>query len=129
MKHLLLIFLGGGAGSVCRFLLSSFIDKLHVFRFPLGTLTVNLIACFLIGTIIAWLEPRATDVSPAIRMMLVVGFLGGFSTFSAFTNDTLNLFNNQLSMNAATYVLFSVLCGLFANLSGYLLVQRLISVN
>jgi CrcB protein len=93
------VFIGGGAGSVFRFWVSSFIQKTAQSPFPYGTLTVNVVGSFLIGFIIAYIESRSTEF-PFWRQLLIIGFLGGFTTFSSFSYDTLSLFRNNEMMAA-----------------------------
>ena len=83
----LLVALGGGAGSLARYLAASAVTTRFGARFPLGTLAVNVTGSFLIGLLMTWFTERyAAD--PALRLLLVVGFLGGYTTFSAFEWET-----------------------------------------
>jgi CrcB protein len=89
-----LVALGGAAGSVLRYVTSGFAQSL--FRsstFPVGTLLVNLIGCFLIGAGSQLAESRGAFGDTA-RVFLFIGVLGGFTTFSAFGNETFNLFRS-----------------------------------
>ena len=79
----LLIGVGAFFGAVSRFLLSSFLAKIIFLEFPLGTLTVNLIGCFLIGVFLAINFSNKDLISP----LVIIGFLGSFTTFSAFTKE------------------------------------------
>ncbi len=81
----LLIGVGAFFGAVSRFLLSSFLEKIIFLEFPLGTLTVNLIGCFLIGVFLAINLSNKDLISP----LVIIGFLGSFTTFSAFTKEIL----------------------------------------
>ena len=89
MKHLLVqaacVALGGGAGAVCRFLAGVIAPKPG--GFPIGTLAVNMLGCFLIG-LLAQLDDR-------MRCLVVTGFLGGFTTYSAFGLESLELLQNR----------------------------------
>jgi len=93
------VFIGGGVGSVFRFWVSSFVQKTTQSHIPYGTLTVNIVGSFLIGFIIAYIESRSTEF-PFWRQLLIIGFLGGFTTFSSFSYDTLSLFRNNEIMAA-----------------------------
>ena len=79
----LLVGVGAFFGAILRFLLSSFLAKMIFLGFPLGTLTVNLIGCFLIGIFLAINFSNKELISP----LIIIGFLGSFTTFSAFTKE------------------------------------------
>ena len=121
---ILAIALGGAGGSVLRYLLGGFAQRLSHFAFPFGTLTVNVIGCLIVGILIQHftnLEP-----SPVIRGALVVGFCGGFTTFSAFSYETIGLISGGAYSRAALYVAFSVgLC--LAATAGGIALTRLIA--
>lgn len=108
IQSLLLVALGGAAGSVARFLLVAGAGRL-VAGWPVGTLLVNVIGSFAIGVLYVTLAQRA-QVAP----LLVAGFLGGFTTFSAFSLDTLKLWEGGQAMQAAAYVAASVILSLAA---------------
>jgi fluoride exporter len=110
----LLVALGGAVGSVLRYLASGFGQSL--FRsasFPVGTLLVNLVGCLLIGAGSELAESRGA-FSDTSRALLFVGVLGGFTTFSAFSNETFNLFRSGSSLlgwaNLAAQVLGGLTC-------------------
>ena len=86
MKYLL-ILLGGGAGSLARYLAGSAITGRLGARFPIGTMVVNVTGCFLIGLVMTLLTERFQP-HPYWRLLLVVGFLGGYTTFSSFEWET-----------------------------------------
>jgi CrcB protein len=88
------VFVGGGFGSVFRFVVSSLMQRSIAAHYPFGTLTVNIIGSFIIGLIISYIENRSLQF-PYWRQLLIIGFLGGFTTFSAFSWDTLALFKNH----------------------------------
>jgi len=110
MKSLLFVFIGGGTGSVLRYLLSSGINRLTAMAFPWGTFTVNLVGCVLIG--IAYSLSERWSWSAEIRLLLTVGLCGGFTTFSTFSNESLQLLRAELYLPFFLYVLGSVLGGL-----------------
>jgi len=90
MKQLLVIGLGGFVGALLRYGLSTFTQTaLRNVNFPYGTLVVNLLGCFLIGLLSALAELR--PVPPELRAFLLIGLLGAFTTFSTFSNESLNL--------------------------------------
>jgi CrcB protein len=108
---LLLVFLGGGIGSVCRYAMASVLQRNLPGPFPVGTFFVNLLGCFLIGLVGALGLERAA-ISPDARIFIMVGILGGFTTFSSFAWETLGLLTMRDVLRASLYVGGSVFCGL-----------------
>lgn len=90
--RLLLVGVGGFLGAVSRYLLSRYVQRLFPgSSFPLGTLLVNSLGCFAIGIVFGLVEQRQL-FSPEIRSLIMVGFLGGLTTFSSFGLETMSLF-------------------------------------
>ncbi|OHD10586.1 MAG: hypothetical protein A2086_04335 [Spirochaetes bacterium GWD1_27_9] len=116
MKYLY-ILLGGGIGSLCRFLLSSFINNISNKTFPFGTLTVNLLGCFLIGFLFSVFEKFI--VSSNIRLFIFVGLLGGLTTFSSFGLETFNLLRQAEFKYAIFNLLLNNLVGIVFVLIGF----------
>ena len=105
----LAVFFGGGLGSVARMMTSQFFAKnLDAGSFPIGTFAVNIIGAFLIGIIVEILALK-TNISEIARYALVVGFLGGFTTFSAFSLESYLLFTKGEYLTLAAYILASIL--------------------
>jgi len=112
MHPLLMVGLGGAAGSILRYWLGGLVQhRLEATGFPAGTLAVNLLGCFAIGALSGVVETRHA-FSPDLRLLLGAGLLGGFTTFSAFGNETINLLRAGQSGLAATNVVSSVVLGL-----------------
>lgn len=109
-----LIALGGAAGSVLRYLMVSAIGA------PVGTAAVNVLGSFVIGVLFIALGSR-----DSWQLLLMTGLLGGFTTFSAFSLDTLKLIQSGQSLQAAAYVLGSVVLSLFATALGVALARSL----
>jgi CrcB protein len=112
MKQMLLVGLGGFIGAIARYKLGGWV--LHHtadWRFPLSTFLVNLAGCFAIG-LLAGLATRQHLFSPELRLFLLPGILGGFTTFSAFGYETFFLIRRGESQVAFSYVVLSVVCGL-----------------
>jgi len=110
--NILLVALGGAFGSVSRYLLGTWIQSVSKsIDFPFGTLTVNLIGCFVIGFLSQLAEARGVFVSEA-RAFIFIGILGGFTTFSSFGNDTINLLRDGETFNALANVGANVILGL-----------------
>lgn len=113
MMMYVLIFVGGGLGAVSRFAMASGMARLLGPAFPYGTLTVNVIGSFLIGLILTLLETKLT-VFPYWRHLVTIGFLGGFTTFSSFSWETLALVRDGEFFLATGNILLSVaLCLVF----------------
>jgi CrcB protein len=117
MKAVVLIFIGGGLGSVVRYLLNRWITALHQINFPLGTLAVNVAACFMLGLIIGLADHRQY-MSTDARLFWAMGFCGGFSTFSTFSAETLALFQQPAPTAGLIYIVSSVALCLGATILG-----------
>ena len=113
MQKYLMIALGGALGSLARFWVGSAIAGKTTHRFFFGTFIVNLTACVIIGFSITWLTQR-TEVNPAWRYLIPVGFVGAYSTFSTFEWETFTALQSEAFLLAAVYVSLSVLLGLVA---------------
>lgn len=105
--HPLAIFLGGGFGALARFMLASAVGRHMGSGFPWGTLAVNLLGALLIG-ILAELLALKFSATPLLRNLLVVGFLGGFTTFSAFSLESALMLTRGDYLHLVSYVLLSV---------------------
>jgi CrcB protein len=105
--NFLAVFIGGGMGSIIRFAISKALPTSEG-GFPFATLTANALSCVVLG--LAWMYfSQKTDFSPAVRSLIMVGFCGGFSTFSTFSLETLKLIQAGEFLTAATYITLSVL--------------------
>ena len=116
MKILLLIGAGSFAGGIFRYLLSQYVQVKTFSTFPFGTFTVNIIGCFFIGVVFG-LAGKG-NFSHEMRLFLATGLLGGFTTFSAFSNETFELFRNGQFWFATIYILSSVFVGIVATVIG-----------
>jgi fluoride exporter len=106
MNMILAVGAGGAVGSVLRYLLTVGIQRVSGANFPAGTVVVNVLGSFAIGLLYVWLVER--DENPALRAVLIVGLLGGFTTFSSFSLETVNLMMQASYGRAALNVLLSV---------------------
>jgi CrcB protein len=116
----LLVFVGGGAGALLRFGAGR-AGLMLGWAPPLATLLVNIAGCLVMGLLAGWFG-RGAGAEP-IRLFLLTGLLGGFTTFSAFSLDTLTLWQRGASGQAAAYVLASVLISLAAVSAGFALTR------
>ena len=108
--NVLFVALGGALGSVARFLISKATQSVCTLSFPIATLIVNVLGCFIIGLLYSIFERNAT-IDSNIRLMLTVGFCGGFTTFSTFINESFNLIGNDNFVVSAIYIGLSVVLG------------------
>ena len=122
MTKLLLIAAGGGVGSMLRYALAGLTQRMFGGQFPVGTLAVNVIGCFAIG-FLATTFSGLGNVREEWRLVLIVGLLGGFTTFSAFGYETLSLFQNGRVGAAILTVLANNVLGLGAAWLGFALAQ------
>lgn len=125
MLQILLVALGGAVGSVCRYLVGVGALRLMGPAFPWGTLAVNVAGSFAIG-ILAELIVARFGASTELRLLLITGFLGGFTTFSAFALDAVTLFERGASLAAATYLILSIGACIAAAIAGIGLMRSLL---
>lgn len=121
----LLIALGGAFGSVARFASVTYIAPLFNYKFPVGTFIVNIVGSFLIGVAYV-LFVKTANVSPMYRMFFITGVLGGFTTFSSFSLEMLQLWQEGYIVNAMLYAIGSVVLGLLMAFVGMALTQKII---
>ena len=122
MKSFLLVFLGGGLGSSLRYLVSVTMNQ-YSKVLPFGTFTVNMLGCLLIGLILGYAQ-RENTLTSNQTLLLATGFCGGFTTFSAFANENLELIKNGELFNFSVYTIGSVLIGILAVFIGFYLTNR-----
>lgn len=124
IKTIILVGTGGFLGSISRFLASRFIQDNFSSAFPFGTFFVNITGCFLIGIIYGFSE-KSTLLTPGWKMFLAVGFCGGFTTFSTFTNENLALLRDGAFFHFMLYTGLSVFIGIMATFFGVLITKIL----
>lgn len=107
---------GGALGSTARYLIARMLNG----AFPLGTLCVNVAGCFAMGVLTA----RMDDMTPPWHVFLMTGFLGGFTTFSAFTFDTYMLTRDAMVAQAALYMAATIVLSFVAFFAGYVLSRK-----
>lgn len=119
----LAIAIGGALGSMLRFAAVSYITPMFSLRFPMGTFAVNILGSFLIGVAYVILVEKTASVE--WRLFFITGVLGGFTTFSAFSLEILQLWQSGHMVNALAYALSSVALGLVMAFIGMALTQKL----
>lgn len=107
MKYLIFIALGGAAGAVSRYLLANWVHQLWEGHLPLGTLLVNALGSLVIGIVYVVIIEREL-LHPDWRSVVMIGFLGAFTTFSTFSLETIHLIEAGQLLHAAAYTLLSV---------------------
>ncbi len=119
MKSVMLVGIGGALGSILRYLMGTSINKFYHGHFPMGTFVVNIIGCILIGLITAIII-KQNIINSDLKMLLIVGFCGGFTTFSTFSQENIQLINSGhfsiLALNIIASVSLGVL-GVWAGLN------------
>ncbi len=120
MTNYLLVAAGSALGGVIRYWLSNYVYNWLPAIFPFGTLTVNFLGSFIIGILIFGFDDRGL-ISAEVRLLLTVGFCGGFTTFSTFSLETVNLIRNSEYLLAALNIIASVALTLAATFLAYIL--------
>lgn len=122
MKAILILWLGGGIGSVCRYLVQLGVSKLVHVTFPAGTFVVNISGCFVIGLLYG-LADKYSAITLEWRLFLITGLCGGYTTFSSFSYEGISLFRQGNYTYFILYILLSVVVGLFSTLAGMTIVK------
>ncbi len=106
--NMALIFFGAGFGGLLRYWVSNGVYGLLGRHFPYGTLVVNVSGCFLMGLLFVLVIDRFSNMGPQLRSLLLIGFLGGYTTFSSFSIETVNLFENGATLSAILNIFLSL---------------------
>lgn len=115
-----MVGIGGAAGSILRYLSSQLVQKYYNGHFPFATFTINVLGCLLIGVLIGYFS-KTQILQNDWKLLLITGFCGGYTTFSAFASENLNLINNNQIGLAVFYIALSVFLGIGAVWIGLLL--------
>jgi CrcB protein len=117
MKSILFIATGSGLGGVLRYSVHLLVQRFYPSAFPVATLVVNIVGCFLIGIFFS-LAQKAGTLSPDAKLFLVTGFCGGFTTFSAFSLDSISLFKSGQLIHFLLYLTGSIVFSIMATIAG-----------
>jgi len=121
-KAILLVSAGGALGSSLRYLTSLYMQKWFPQTYPCGTFMANLIGCLLIGIFMGYLSKQQME-NQEVKLLLVTGFCGGYTTFSTFAFENFTLWQQGNNSTAFFYIILSVIGGLLAVMSGYALTK------
>jgi CrcB protein len=121
-KNILIVGIGGGLGSITRFLCQKYISAWYPHPFPFGTFLVNILGCFLIGVFYALAE-KGNILTPEWRLFLTTGICGGFTTFSAFAYENVTLLRSGDFLYFGLYIAGSVFLGIIATFGGIALLK------
>ncbi|HRH47504.1 MAG TPA: fluoride efflux transporter CrcB [Panacibacter sp.] len=125
LKSVLIVFAGSGLGGVARYGMQAWIFKTYPFTFPLGTFVVNILGCFLIGLFYT-LSEKTNFISPDWRLALTTGLCGGFTTFSTFGYENMNLLKTGNYLYFSLYIIASVVLGIAAVFGGIFITRYIL---
>ncbi|MEY4505351.1 MAG: fluoride efflux transporter CrcB [Pseudomonadota bacterium] len=124
--NIILVAIGGALGSICRYLTGLALQKFVGLSYiPLGTTAVNIIGSFIIGLLLAPHFINPAEHTHVWRMLVIVGFLGGFTTFSAFSGEIAYFIIQQAYLKAVIHFLLNNVLGIFAAYCGFFIATRL----
>jgi len=126
LRFLLIIGVGGFIGTIARYLSQQFIYKFYPATFPIGTLSVNLLGCLLIGIFYS-ISEKGNLLSPEWRLFLTTGLCGGYTTFSTFSYESVQLLNDGEYSYVAIYAMASVVLGILATLFGIWITKTILA--
>ena len=118
MLNVLAVFLGGGLGSLMRYLVNTLFTRYTSLNFPYATLLVNITGSFILGLLFVFFIQK-TSIHPAWRLALTVGFCGGLTTFSTFSVEVFNILRNGQILSALIYMIVSIVTCIIAAGAGY----------
>lgn len=124
LKVVLIVFAGSGVGGVLRYIMQAWIFKMYPFTFPWGTFVVNILGCLLIGLFYA-LSEKGNLLTPEWRLALTTGFCGGFTTFSTFAYENMNLIRTGDYLYFGLYTVTSIIIGIAAVYLGIFIIKIL----
>ena len=116
---LLAIAIGGALGAMSRYMIQQLFAIWFGAEFPWGTLVANVSGCLIIGLVIGIWTNSGTEISPEMRAFVTIGFLGAFTTFSAFSLDTITLMQNAAYLKATLNITYNLLACFAATYAGF----------
>ncbi len=126
MLEIILVFFGAGFGGVLRFILGSLVYAYTGRNFPYGTLVINLSGSFLMGFLYVVITQKYTNLAPNLTALILVGMLGGYTTFSSFSIETLRLLQDGKVLYTILNVVISTFGGIFLAWLGYWLSSKIV---
>ncbi len=124
MQAYFAVAIGGILGCWARYAMTNLVQAIYGRDFPYATLSINVLACFLMGFLFVETLERLT-IGPAVRIGILTGFIGGFSTFSTFAMETLLLAEQGEASKSVLYVALSIFLGLMATFGGAYIARNL----
>ena len=122
-SNFLFVGIGGAIGAICRFYLGIMSNHIFQFEFPFTTLIINIFGCTVLGLVVKYFSLFNTS-NEALKIIITIGFLGGFTTFSAFSMEAFSLLSNEKYAFAVLYVFGSVLLSILGFTFGYFLISK-----
>lgn len=126
LEEIIAVLIGGAIGSLLRFVISRWINEIMPKNFPWGILFVNILGCLLIGLLAGLLMGRDI-LNPFWRTGIFIGLLGGFTTFSSFSLDSINLLQSGAYLSATTNIVASLIFSLVATMIGLVIAKAIVS--
>jgi CrcB protein len=124
MKNFVLVFLGSGIGGTLRYMLNLFLPNFYTGKFPIATFSANILACLILGSTVGFIEAKSDD-SPALKLFLIMGICGGFSTFSSLSYEMIRLNQEGEIASALGYFVSSFLISVLVIYAGFFLGNKL----
>lgn len=126
MSEIVLVFFGAGLGGVLRFILGSTVYAYTGRSFPYGTLVINLTGSFIMGFLYVYITQKFEDLTPQLTAFILVGILGGYTTFSSFSIETLRLFQDGKVLYGLINIFTSTIFGVLLAYLGFIMAKKII---
>lgn len=126
MSEIVLVFIGAGLGGVLRFILGSQVYAYTGRNFPYGTLVINLTGSFIMGFLYVYITQKFEDFTPQLTAFILVGLLGGYTTFSSFSIETLRLFQDGKVLYGFINIFTSTIFGVLLAYLGFIFAKKIV---